>query len=303
MTVMPETLEPESIVYQRALNEWETFHARTNELHLGDVLLNPDDTPASGIAAALRVLPPAERSPVAFGMFLKSASRWSSIEQTVFLGEFLPRPTVIERRLLEAAVRGVLTVPEKLPVTLEEFPSRIWKRAIASGSPARIETAAHQAVHAMMVLIEQYEDVWECEVPKIGKLEIGEEMAIRVPSGDLEPVIDLLALTPFTLREMTIRVLEKIERDTVEGPSLLFTEQYAAFSAWVLAETCEGPDRINIVVRQAAAMVREQQRQKNLYRHHHIQRFGRILFRLGHHSLKSPYPPRDYRTAQIPQNG
>ena len=282
MIITPTALEPESLVYQRAFNEWETLHARTNELHLRDVLMDPDDTPVSGIAAALRALPPPERFPVAFGVFLRSASRWSSIEQTVFLGEFLPGPTAIERRLLEAAARSALTMPEKLPVTLEEFPSRIWKRSVASGSPARIETAAHLAVHAMMVLMDQYEDTAECEVPKIGVLEIGEEMEIHVPSGDLEPVIDLLALPPFTLPEMKIRVLDKVERDTIEEHSLFLTEQYTAFYAWALADTCEGPDRINIVVREAASMVRKQQRRRNLYRHHHTQRLGRLLFRLGH---------------------
>ena len=57
--------QPETIAYQHALNEWERFHAKTRALKLGECLLALETTPVEPLAAALRVLPVGERTPVA----------------------------------------------------------------------------------------------------------------------------------------------------------------------------------------------------------------------------------------------
>ena len=253
----------------------------SNDLKLGECLQNLETTSAAAIVTALRVLPPLERTPVAFGVFLQAARHWSHVEQALFLGELMPEPSTVELHILKAAACGALLVPAKFPVTLEEFPSRIWQRALASGKPARIESAGHQAVAAMSHLLNQHEEAVECVMPDISKLKIGEEAIFHVPSGDLHPVIDLLGLSPFTLPEMKGRVLDKIIQDVTDGQFSMSKGQDLAFMAWVMADTSEGPARLARVMRQAANTLKKLLERKNLHNSHHGQRLGRLLFRLG----------------------
>lgn len=276
------TLEPEATVYQHALRQWEEFHAASSNVNLGGCLRDLEGTAPADLAHALRILPANERTPVAFGVFLQAASRWSPLEQTVFLGEFLPRPSTVGRRILDSAAPGALEAPAKLPVTLEEFPSRIWKRAIASGSPRRIANAGHQAVLAMLRLYFRYEVEVEAAPPDISNLQPGQTMEFFVPSGDLPPVIDLLGIPPFTLPEMKARVLDRIMEDTTAGQFTMSAGQDAAFSAWVFADSDEGPEYIAVVLRHAGIMLEKLNDRKSLYSSHHAQRLGRLLFRLGH---------------------
>ena len=134
----PNPITQHAVVYQHALQQWKDFQTQSTAVELSECLSNPETTAPSKMAAALRVLPSLERYPVAFGVFVSAARHWSPLEQTLFLGEFLPGPSVVESHIIKTAARGRWIVPEKLPVTLDEFPRRIWQRAVASGFSARI---------------------------------------------------------------------------------------------------------------------------------------------------------------------
>ena len=277
------THEPETTLYQNSLRTWEIFHARSTELDLGKRLRDLEAPTFGQIEEALWVIPSAERTPVAFGVFLQAAAGWSAIEQTHFLSVFLAASSKPVRRILEAAVRGALKTPDHLPVTLEEFPSRIWKRAVDSGSPTRLVTAGHQAVRAMIRLSAEYENLTEAtsQPPDLRHLKPGDSMEFTVPSGDLPVVCDLLALPPSTLPEMKTRVLDRIMENTMDGRFELTEGQDWVFSAWAFADTCESSDHISVVLRQVATTLKKLGDRKNLHSSHHAQRLGRFLFRLG----------------------
>lgn len=275
------SLASETIAYQHAFQTWTKFHAETTRLKLGDRLLNPGSTSIEGISEAIRILPPGERLPVAFGVFLMAAGHWSPSGQAAFLGEFLPCPSDIESGILETARRTAVEPPESLPVTLEEFPSRLWKRAMASGHPDRLFHAAHQSVSAIIRLHFQYEEQGEPARPDFSELEPGEEMEFLVPSGDLPPVMDLLGLPPFTLPEMKGRVLDWITNKVRKNQFTLSSGEDDAFFAWVFADTSEGPMHVGEILSQANTMLEKLKGRKCLYSSHHAQRLGRLLFRLG----------------------
>lgn len=274
-------LASETIAYQHAFQTWTKFHAETTRLKLGERFLNLESTSIEGISEAIRILPPGERLPVAFGVFLMAAGHWNPSGQAAFLGEFLPCPSEIERGILETARRTAVEPPAKLPVTLEEFPSRLWKRAMASGHPDRLIHAAHQSVNAIIRLHFQYEGQGEPARPDFSELEPGEEIEFLVPSGDLPPVMDLLGLPPFTLPEMKCRVLDWITNEVRKDQFTLSSGEDVAFFAWVFADTCEGPMHAGEILSQANTMLGKLKDRKSLYSSHHAQRLGRLLFRLG----------------------
>jgi hypothetical protein len=270
------THEPESLAYQAAFNQWEEFQSKATDLGLGARLRALETTPASDIAMALHALPPAERAPVAFGVFLTAAHRWRPCEQSVFLGEFLTAPSAVERYILEAAARGVLKPPAKLPVTVEEFPSRLWHRAVASGVPARIVAAGHQSVLAMLRLIDQYGDEEEDGMPGTGD---GEEF--RPSSDDLPAIMDLLGLPPTTLPEMKDRVLGRIAKDVTANRVAYTKEQLKRVAVWTFAGTPEGPKHVAEIINQSANLLRYPQIVKSTSGYRYAYGLGRFLFRLG----------------------
>ena len=195
--------------------------------------------------------------------------------------EFFPDPSAVERYLLEATASGALESPESLPVTIEEFPSRLWNRAIASGSPARLFNAGHQAVLATLRLFFQYQEQGEATPPDFSELKPGEEMEFLVLSGDLPRIMDLLGLPPYTLPEMKGRVLEWIMDEARREQFALSSGQGQAFFAWVFADTPDGPKYSEEIAEEATAMLEKLKDRKSLCSSHHAQRLGRLLFRLG----------------------
>ena len=281
MLTLKEPLFDSRATYQLALQRWQAFQAQSTDVELRACLRNPEATAPAKMAAALRVLPPLERFPVAFGVFLSAARHWRPLEQTVFLGEFLPAPSDIERHILEAAARGTWIVPEKLPVTLDEFPSRIWKRAVASGFLARIAKAGHLAVLAMLRLLDQYQQETDVTGVNRSELDVGEEMEVRVPSGDLPEVFDLLGLPPSTFSEMKDRVIDRLQEDISAGRFSLTDGQMEAINAWTHGHKVEGSDHITEILNQASAILGKPLVDQTLHDIHHIRRLGRLLFRLG----------------------
>ena len=272
--------------YQHALCQWQAFNASTSSPGHGDCLWQCETRAPEEISRLLRLLPGGERRPVAFGVFFKVAGHWSPLEQTVFLGEFLSGPSLLERRLLEAAARGALHCPEKLPVTVDEFPSRIWQRAQASQAPARLVAAACLAVNAMACLLDGYADEPLNLTPDLSKLQPGESMAFHVPAGDLPAELDLVALTPTPLRELKLRVLARLEADILAETLPLLSEMFPSMSAWTLPD--DHPERASMIDRitlEASASAGQYQRNPSIYHHHHTRRLGRFMVRLGQRGL------------------
>ena len=279
-------MKPEVQAYQHALTQWNAFHANTSAPSLGECLLQFQTSPPDEIASLLRLLPAGERTPVAFGVFFKGARHWRPIEQTVYLGEFLSGPTPVERRLLEAAARGALPCPEELPVTVEEFPSRIWQRAQASQSPVRLVTAGYLAVAAILRLLDGHVDEPVNDTPDFSKLQPGESMDFHIPSGDLPAVLDLVALTPSSLKELKLRVLAKVEADILAGNLPFLKEMVPAMSAWISPDGhVDGESTLESIVREARLGAEQCLRDPSLYHYHHTRRLGCLMVRIGQHGL------------------
>ncbi|MEI7910586.1 MAG: hypothetical protein WCK77_13195 [Verrucomicrobiota bacterium] len=271
--------------YQYAVSQWEAFNAATSSPDLWDWFWSEETSEPGDISKLLRLLPAAERTPVAFGMFFMEASAWPPIEQTVFLGEFLSGPTTLERQLLEAAARGALTCPDNLPLTVDEYPSRIWQRAQATQAPARLVGAACRAVNSMVSLLEGYADfpVPDKEADLI-KLQRGESVFFQVSAGELPAALDLVALTPPSFRDLKMRAFERIQADCISGSVQLVKPMLPAISAWISMD--DPSEQASLIDGLTMEVGLEQLLQKNDgISRAHIQRLGRFMFRIGQRGL------------------
>lgn len=271
-------MSPEIQAYQHARSTWERFRATFRFTAAEAESLFCEEPTGELVDRFLLALPPDERRPVAFGFFLRHAGRWSPLRQSSFLGGFLPAPLAAERTILEAAVRGVPDRPGRLPVTLEEFPSRIWKRALASRRPHRLAAAAHLAFRAAASLHEEYREGLDPDE---------EGNVFLIPSGDVPADIDLIALTPASHRELKARVLSQLLHDVTGGRRELTTEQLAAIRAWSLVDTGESALQIETLAAKARETMASLLIHGRLRDHHHTRRLGRLMFRLGFRRLAS----------------
>lgn len=267
---------PEEIqAYQQALATWQAFHETVRHPFPDERALATGAVSEDQQLAFLRALPAVERRPAAFGVFVRSAGNWSPLRQSMFLGEFIQGPLQIERRLLEAAARGAQEVPRRMPVTIEEFPSRIWKRALESGLPSRLLSAAYLAYDAMVDLQEQHEDDTDLE----------DLMTFRIPSGDLPAMIDLAALPPNSLTEWKSHIVDRILEEINSGRFEISAYDLEAVRGWVLADTSFGPPILKRLVAEATMIMKRYQRTLSLRDYHHTRRVGRLMVRLGFRRL------------------
>lgn len=264
-------LKPEILAYQHALTVWETFRAELPCPPMDVESLTRRPASENMLDRVLRLLPPNERTPVAFGIFIRFGRNWKPLRQTSFLGEFLPAPTPVERRLLEAAAKGAMKRPGKIPVTVEEFPSRIWKRAVASGNPKRLVTACYQAVNAIYGLYEQYKE----------DTDLDDSTVFRVPSGDLPDFIDLAALSPIRFAELKNRIIDRLGDDIRTERFEISTEVMPAIKAWILVDTAECAKGIEKLSAEARQTMENYLITDSLRDHHHTHRLGRLMFRFG----------------------
>jgi hypothetical protein len=102
------------------------------------------------------MLPEGEREPVAFGIYLGGSAGWNAAEREHFRRRFLFGCESAALEVLGKADHGKFQAPVRVPATLEEFPSRIWKRALASGRPGRLAVAGAQALEAIIRLLESH---------------------------------------------------------------------------------------------------------------------------------------------------
>jgi hypothetical protein len=149
-----------------------------------------------------------------------------------FLDEFLPNLSSVERHTLDATVSHRVTTPAKLPATVENFPSRMWQRALAQQRPARLQTAAFQATEAMMLLLAAS----GCQEEEPGQEDEGGDSEVscsyRVPIGDLDPVFDLVGIPPSSFDELKDKVIDKVLTEFETGNLRLYEGQGMMVRAW-----------------------------------------------------------------------
>lgn len=258
-------------IHRHALACWQAFHAAAVTPDAADSLRRARSISPAVLASILRPLPACERRPVAFGVFLRAGGKWRTVDQAVFLAEFMDAPTLVERRLLEAAASGTLPLPRRLPLTLDEFPSRIWQRAVASARPSRLVTAAHLAVRAMIQLYRQHED----------DTGLDDLMPLQLPSGDLPPFLDLLALPPPSCRKLKARVIERITHEIRAGRYGMCQFDTRSHSAWMQSGSDVSGDHIAAVVDDAIRCMKLSLTRGKGIEMFHTRRLGKLLFRLG----------------------
>ncbi len=275
-------LTPEAAAYQHAFAEWRAFRTRTFATGLLTVIRNPAVTDPEEIGEALRVLPAGECRPVAFAIVMKGGGAWSSATLDRFCGEFLSALVPIERQTLDASVSRRVMALEKLPVTVENYPSRIWQRALAHQNPARLAAAAFLATHALETLLIEsgcHED--EDELFDDADADSGAARSFRVPLGDLDSVFDLVAIAPSEFAKMKNQLWAKLETDTEAGTFVLLEGQVSVLRAWVLAKSELASTAVETVLDEARAMREENTRYGGLRARVRTMRYGRFLLRLG----------------------
>lgn len=265
-------MKPEIQAYQHALTVWESFHSRSKCPVLDEESLTRRAVSENSIDRILRAIPQDERTPVAFGIFMRFGRNWSPRRQSAYLGEFLPNPSSIERPILEAAATGALKRPRRIPVTVEEFPSRIWKRAQATQSPTRLINAAWMASNAMLRLHKQYED---------DVIDPEDLTTFRIPSGDMLNVIDLAALSPIHFPDLKTRIIDRLMDEVRAGRYEISMEEMPAVKAWVLVDTNERADGVEKLSAEARSTMTNYLNHHKLRDYHHTHRLGRLLFRFG----------------------
>ncbi len=270
-------MNPETQAYQHALAVWEDFHSQTKCPVMDDGCFSRWKASESFFDRILRALPECERMPVAFGLFARYGRNWKPARQASFLSEFLPHPSPVERGILEAAAQGAVKFPHKPPLTVEEFPSRIWKRAHASQNPKRLITASWLALNAMLRLHEKHED----------DVDLEDLMTFRIPSGDLADVIDLAALSPVRYLDLKNRIFDRLMDEINAGRFDISTADMPAIRAWVLVDTEERAEGIEKLSAETRASMERYLVGGSLRDHHHTRRLGRLMVRFGLRGLAS----------------
>lgn len=261
----------ETKAYQHALSVWQNFHSTTRIPAVDGSL------PTRRIAwedyqdRILRALPPVERTPSAIGLFVRNARRWSTERKRGVLAEFVPSPPPAVGEFLKAAAMGAVIRPRKLPVTLEEFPSRIWQRALASRSPERLVSASYLACHAMARHMERHRH----------DTVLGDLMPFWNSAGDLPCLIDLAALPPADPQHLKDRILERLMEKLRSGDFQPSFKDMESIKTWVLAKSEEGPSLVETLASEANETAAQRIKDGRLRLPYDTRRLGRLMFRLG----------------------
>lgn len=266
-------LQPESLAYQNALGYWQDFQETAKTVRLDLMLLRPGVFGKPGFAEALLLLPPAERRPVAFGELARHANDFSPQDYLRIREEVLPDASALERETLEGVKIGNFPLPDKLPVTLEEYPSRIWQRAVASGSSRRLIAAGCHAVDATLRLLSQIE----------GLPDPDDELTFEIDGGDIPDLFDLIALAPREHLGLKTKLLESLMVRVEAGEFPLIKEVFETIPAWVLLGDGDSAARINQLIQEAENLIGilDRDHQNALKVRYRLRKLGRLFFRLG----------------------
>jgi hypothetical protein len=276
------SLTPEAASYQYAFDVWRAFRSATFATSLLKILRHPAITDPEEIATAVRVLPSIECRPIAFAVAMKAGGGWASATLDRFLHEFLPEMSHCERQTLEAALSRRLTTPERLPSTVETYPSRIWQRALAHQRPARLQSAAFMATSALAALLVEsgcHEE--DDDLDDESAAEAGTTGRCRISIADLDPVFDLVGICPADFPELKSRIFNKIVADIEAGNFELESGQDVMLRAWAGANTVTGSGAVAEILDEAERMRTEFTRGKRILGLIHSMRLGRFLIRLG----------------------
>jgi hypothetical protein len=269
----PQRLLPESLAYQHALHHWQNFQDAANRTRLDKLLRRPGAFGKPPYIEALNLLPPAERRPVVFGELARYANEFFPEDYLRLREQFLPDASEFELETLEAVKRGELTIPDKLPVTLEEFSSRIWNRALASGSATRLVAAGCHAIDKTMMLYSQFEDLPENENERI----------FKINNGDIPEIFDLFVLAPKQHSALKNQLVASLVAKVEAGEFTWTHEVNAIIPAWLSLMDEESTATVEKLIQDTLNLIEELKHlgQKRLTSHYRIRKFGRLLFRLG----------------------
>jgi hypothetical protein len=267
-----QNLLPESLAYQNALGHWRDFQEDVKTLRLDQMLARPGCFGKRVYMEALNLLPPAERRPVLFGELARYAKEFFPSDHARIQQKILPDASAFELDALEAVRRGEIVLPTKLPITLERFPSRIWQRALASGSSQRLVTAGCQGVDQVLRLLFEIHELSD----------MAGENVIRLPIGDLPEFVDLIALAPRQHLGLKNQLIESLTAYVEAGRSPLMKEMFGMIPAWVFLDDEGGYLRISPLIQEARSLTHELERGENrLKARHRLLTLGRFFFRLG----------------------
>ena len=292
-------------IYSRSRAGWRAFHLSTCEGHHAARLRRFREVSASKLGDTLGLLPAGEREPVAFGIYLGAASGWNAEERERFRRHHLSRCHPAAAEVLDGADRGTLAAPGRVPATLEEFPSRIWKRALASGRPGRLATAGAQAVEAIVRLLESHPDrgcglpfypTQRRMVPSVPIREAAPDYPhpdhwLGVTVGDMPSELDLIAVAPASSLHLKGRMFDHF---TALGQSIGFTilkpTAKAIFSWFQGATQNVMPDAYFADCEKRVANLRES---RSPFRHPdaEVTVAGAIAYRLGRRRLAARFDP------------
>ena len=269
----PQRLLPESLAYHHALHHWQNFQEAASRTRLDKLLRRPGAFGKPPYIEALNLLPHAERRPVVFGELARYANEFFPEDYLRLREQFLPDASVFELETLEAVKRGDLTIPDQLPITLEEFSSRIWQRAIASGSAARLFAAGCHAIDKTLMLYSQFEDFLENE----------NEYIFRINNGDIPEIFDLFVLAPKQHSALKNQLASSLMAKVEAGEITWTHEVNSIIPAWLSLMDEDSAATVDKLIQDARNHIDELQHVglKRLTFHYRIRKLGRLLFRLG----------------------
>jgi hypothetical protein len=273
----PQEFLPESLAYQNALGRWRDFQEVAKTMQLDKMLCRTGAFGRPAYVEALNLLPPAERRPVAFGELARYANEFLPQDHARIRELILPDASACELDTREAVKNGSLSLPDKLPVTLEEFPSRIWQRAMSSGSPGRLVVAGYQAVDTTLRLLSQIDSLPETDSN-------GGEVVFHIDIGDAPEVFDLIALAPREHLGLKTDLINALIAEVEADETTMFKEQFETIAAWVLLDDEDKDSRTDQLLRDTLNLINKLNEggEKSLKNRHRLRKLGRLLFRLGH---------------------
>ena len=267
----PAIMEHEAAVFFGAHKVWEDFRQATVDLRLATLLADPTAFGSADFIAALSLLPEQERAPVVMGTLLQSSRYVSFAKAFGVCRALLAEYSSLEWSAICFAAMDPFPHPRELPVTLEEFPSRIWQRACRSNSQSQMQTAGRLALVAIQRVLNEYEE------------DQGRDDALEftLPSGDLPGRFDLIGLAPKELHRLKVLLIEHIEREVMADRFELSEGQDTAIRAWIFPDDPNQAATIELMRVQAKDFVESLGGKAVLGSRYHLHRLGRFFFRLG----------------------
>ncbi len=226
-----------------AFSHWIESRYRSRQHRASAILREISEGTTKRCFLVIDDLPWQDRPPLVFGALLLAAAKGQAPRDTL-IGKWLdlqsdrgfpeirrgptplneweqPFPPIplslskIERRILDGVLNGEISLPDRLPVSLEESPRRIWERA-ASG-----QVNESRLMRAALLSLERFELLRHLEADPFGS------------EHDVGDAFDLIALAPRSLAPLKAMLLEEAERRIEAGELQWFEHQRDVVWRWV----------------------------------------------------------------------